>query len=104
MANYFGKVDGATESASGFVKFNSLRWGDLSTSSEERRVRVLVGRRGSGKSRYLSAIERDASSSERNRMLVFPQRNERLWVPQMRWLHQTYSEDHERIQIWSKLW
>lgn len=104
MTTYFGKVDGAAESASGFVRFESTRWGDISLQPNDRKVRVLVGRRGSGKSRYLRAIERDASHSEVNRMLVFPQRDQKIWITQMRWLHRAYPETHERIEAWDKLW
>lgn len=100
----FGSADGGSEGAHGFVHFDE-KWGDLSLRLTDRRIRVLVGRRGSGKSRYLRALERDAEHSDGDhRMLVFPQRDDSVWIEEMRWLHSMYPEPHERIEVWRKLW
>jgi hypothetical protein len=99
----FGNMDGATEGATGFVQFES-RWGDIALKSNDRRVRIVVGRRGAGKSRYLRSMERDAAKADSDGLLVFPQRDDSVWISQLRWLHRTYSEEHERIETWRRLW
>lgn len=99
----FGNVDGGIEGQEGFIQFED-RWGDIAFRASDRRVRIIVGRRGAGKSRYLRAMERDANGQNGNRLLVFPQRDESVWISEMRWLHRTYSELHERVEAWRRLW
>jgi hypothetical protein len=99
----FGNADGAAEGAQGFIQLDSS-WGDIGLKAGNRRARILVGRRGAGKSRYLRAMERDAGRQDGDGLLVFPQRDESVWISEMRWLHRTYSENHSRIEAWRRLW
>lgn len=99
----FGNADGAAEGAQGFIHLEP-RWGDIALKASNRKVRILVGRRGAGKSRYLRAMERDATRQDGDGLLVFPQRDESVWISEMRWLHRTYVEGHERIETWRRLW
>lgn len=99
----FGNVDGGVEGNDSFIQFDR-RWGDIAFRPSDRQVRIIVGRRGAGKSRYIRAMERDANRQDHERLLVFPQRDESVWISQMRWLHKTYSEHHERLETWRRLW
>ncbi len=101
----FGSPDGAAEGASGLVRFDST-WGDLQLRDHDRRIRIFVGRRGSGKSRYLRAMERHAltGAGDHDRMIVFPQRDTRISLTYLKWLHRTYSDRYERLETWRKLW
>lgn len=100
----FGNAEGSSEDASNFVAFDAGRFGDLGLDVGDRHARVLVGRRGAGKSRYLRALELDAGRIDGDGLLVFPQKDESIWIPQMRWLHSAYPERFERIDIWRQLW
>ncbi|QAY75588.1 hypothetical protein [Sphingosinicella sp. BN140058] len=99
----FGNVDGGIEGQEGFIRFED-RWGDIAFRPSDRRVRIIVGRRGAGKSRYIRAMERDASSQTGEHLLVFPQRDESVWISEMRWVHRSYPEHHERVELWRRLW
>lgn len=103
----FGHADGGVEGSHGFIKLDR-RWGDIALDPTNRRIRILVGRRGAGKSRYLRAMERETSARREERtgesLLVFPQRDESVWIAQMRWLHRQYPEEAERLDTWRKLW
>jgi hypothetical protein len=60
--NPFGNPDGSRaaidEILDGFVSFgNEAVWGGLAMSSEDRTVRVIVGRKGSGKTVYLRRLQ-----------------------------------------------
>ena len=101
--NLFGQVDGGVEGAQGFIQLDP-RWGDIALEPGNRRVRILVGRRGAGKSRYLRAMERDAAAHHGEGLLVFPQKDDSVWISEMRWLHRTYAEVYERIEVWRRLW
>lgn len=99
----FGNADGSTEDEKTFIRFDH-RWGDIAFRPSDRQVRIIVGRRGAGKSRYIRAMERDAGRQDSDRLLVFPQKDESVWISEMRWLHQTYAEHHERQETWRRLW
>lgn len=54
----FGSPDGAAGDAGSFVSFHNIdRWRDLALRDGDRRARIPVGRRGSGKSRYLRKLQ-----------------------------------------------
>lgn len=99
----FGNADGSTEAKETFIRFDD-RWGDIAFRPSDRQVRVIVGRRGAGKSRYIRAMERDAGRQDGDRLLVFPQKDESIWISEMRWLHHTYADQHERLETWRRLW
>jgi hypothetical protein len=61
----FGNPDGARASleeiTKGFVPFSGLaQWGGLSTAENDRSARVIVGRKGSGKTLYLRRLHANA--------------------------------------------
>jgi hypothetical protein len=99
----FGNPEGATEGSKGFIAFDQ-QWGDIAFDPSDRRTRIIVGRRGSGKSRFMRALEREASRDDDRRLLVFPQRDQIISVAYLRWLQATYTEQAERHEVWRRLW
>lgn len=97
----FGMADGAAEDKKTFIKFgNHGEWGDLTFSESSLRERIFVGRRGSGKSRYLREHERVASK----KMLIFPQHTDAISITYLRAVHREFSDPAEREEIWIRLW
>jgi hypothetical protein len=97
----FGMADGASEDRKTFIRFQGQGdWADLSISESSLRERFFVGRRGSGKSRYLREQERSASK----KMLVFRQRTDAIGISMLRQLHREFSDPAEREEIWVDLW
>jgi hypothetical protein len=97
----FGMADGASEDEKGFIKFtNHGDWGDLEFSDSSLRERIFVGRRGSGKSRYLGEQERVAAK----KMLIFEQKTEAISIIHLRKLHREFSDTAEREEAWIRLW
>ncbi|NWG93643.1 MAG: hypothetical protein HXY21_14225 [Parvularculaceae bacterium] len=97
----FGSADGAIDGEQGFITFQDHgSWGDLEFSSKSVRERIFVGRRGSGKSRYLREYERIA----RQRMLVFPQQTDTIKLQPLRMLHKAVAEPALREELWIDLW
>ena len=97
----FGMADGAAEDREKFIRFaNHGSWGDLSFSETSLRERFFVGRRGSGKSRYLREQERAAAK----KMLVFPQQTDAVSITHLRRLHTEFNDPAEREEIWIRLW
>lgn len=101
----FGSVDGAAAGMEGFVEFDAS-FGDISLRPSDRTVRVIVGRRGSGKSRYLRALELDAARPDDNsrRLLVLEQRDSGIVIGPMRSIHAAYPDQFERLELWTKVW
>jgi hypothetical protein len=96
----FGPADGAT-AAGHFVFFADVGvWGDLSLAAKDTNPRILVGRRGSGKSRYLRQLEENA----RKTTLNYQQFDTTISITQLRWLHSTYPDRSERLEVWRGLW
>jgi hypothetical protein len=67
---------------------------------------VIVGRRGSGKSRYLRALELDAArpDDQSRRLLVLEQRDSGIVIGPMRSIHAAYPDQFERLELWIKIW
>jgi hypothetical protein len=67
--NPFGDPDGSKAdidlARDQFVEFDDRkRWGDLALSSYDRRARIIVGRKGSGKTIYLRRVHADATRDQ----------------------------------------
>src|SRR5262245_28735880 len=62
----FGTPDGARanleEVVEGFVTFGSAHWGGLATRGDDVSARVIVGRKGSGKTVYLRRLQSHAAA------------------------------------------
>lgn len=101
----FGSVDGSAAGLEGFLEFDSS-FGDISLKPTDRSVRVLVGRRGSGKSRYLRALELDANHPDdpTRRLLVLSQRDEPIIIGPLRTIHVAYPDHYERLELWRRIW
>ncbi len=98
----FGSPDGSAEDAGSFVTFEDLgRWRDLALSDHDRRARILVGRRGSGKSRYLRKLQ---VSIREERLLDYPQRATKITLRHLTWLHKVYPDRRSRLEAWENLW
>jgi hypothetical protein len=101
LSGPFGTADGAAQQTTGFVTFtDNGRWGDLEFSGKSFRSRVFVGRRGSGKSRYLKEYERAADK----KFLVFRQRNAAVSLTHLSLMHREIQRDSERESFWIALW
>ncbi len=97
----FGMADGASEDDDGFIDFRDHgEWGDLEFIDDSMRERFFVGRRGSGKSRYLHKRERAVAE----KMLVFRQKTEAVRLKELRRLHQEFGDPDEREEVWIRLW
>jgi hypothetical protein len=98
----FGAPDGAAEDPGSFVEFDDVgRWRDLALDDKDRRARILVGRRGSGKSRYLRKMQ---VSVQKEGLLDFGQRSEKISLNNLRWLYRSFPDRSERLEVWEKLW
>jgi hypothetical protein len=98
----FGSPDGSAEDAGSFVTFEDVgRWRDLALSDNDRRARILVGRRGSGKSRYLRKLQ---ISIQEERLLNYPQRAIKIALRHLTWLHKVYPDRRARLEAWENLW
>lgn len=96
----FGAADGAAQEKEGFVTFSGGRWGDLEFSDKSFRSRVFVGRRGSGKSRYLRQYERAADKD----FLVFRQKTAAVSVIHLQLMNREIQREGEREAFWIGLW
>ncbi len=98
----FGAPDGAAEDPGSFVEFKDIGlWRDLALKDNDRRARILVGRRGSGKSRYLRKMQ---LSVQKEGLLDFSQRSEKISLTNLRWLHRSFPDRAERLEVWEALW
>lgn len=100
LSGPFGAADGSAQEKEGFVTFAGGRWGDLEFSDKSFRSRVFVGRRGSGKSRYLREYERAA---EKN-FLVFRQKTPAVSLIHLTSMHREIRREAEREAFWIGLW
>jgi hypothetical protein len=96
----FGAADGSAQVKEGFVRFSGGRWGDLEFSDRSFRSRVFVGRRGSGKSRYLREYERAADKD----FLVFRQKIPAVSLTHLAAMHREIQREAERESFWVGLW
>lgn len=98
----FGSPDGAAEDAGSFITFQDIgRWRDLALKDDDRRARILVGRRGSGKSRYLRKLQ---ISIREEKLLDYAQRDTKIALRHLIWLHKVYPERAARLEAWENLW
>jgi hypothetical protein len=98
----FGSPDGAAEDAGSFVTFEDIgKWRDLALKDDDRRPRILVGRRGSGKSRYLRKLQ---ISIREEKLLDYEQRDTKILLRHLDWLHKTYPDRATRLETWENLW
>lgn len=98
----FGSPDGAAEDAGSFVTFEDVgKWRDLALKDDDRRPRILVGRRGSGKSRYLRKLQ---ISIRGEKLLDYDQRAEKIMLRHLDWLHKAYPDRPARLEAWENLW
>lgn len=98
----FGSPDGAAEDAGSFVNFQDIgRWRDLALRDGDRRARILVGRRGSGKSRYLRKLQ---ISIRDEKLLDYAQRDTKISLRHLTWLHKVFPERAARLEAWENLW
>src|SRR4051812_47954592 len=98
----FGSPDGAAEDAGSFVTFEDVgKWRDLALKDDDRRPRILVGRRGSGKSRYLRKLQ---MSIRTEKLLDYDQRAEKILLRHLEWLHRAYPDRPARLEAWENLW
>jgi hypothetical protein len=100
LSGPFGAADGSAQEKEGFVTFSGGRWGDLEFSDKSFRSRVFVGRRGSGKSRYLREYERAAE----NDFLVFRQKMPAVSLVHLSSMHREIQREAEREAFWIGLW
>lgn len=92
----FGSPDGAAEDAGSFVNFQDIgRWRDLALRDGDRRARILVGRRGSGKSRYLRKLQ---ISIRDEKLLDYAQRDTKISLRHLTWLHKVFPERAARLE------
>ncbi|MFI4934867.1 MAG: hypothetical protein ACHP7N_09640 [Caulobacterales bacterium] len=98
----FGSPDGASEEPGTFIEFPDAGvWRDLALRATDRRARILVGRRGSGKSRYLRMMQ---LSVLKEGLLDYPQRDTKINLSSLRWMHRAFPDRAERLEIWEELW
>jgi hypothetical protein len=98
----FGSPDGGAEDAGSFVTFEDVgKWRDLALKDDDRRPRILVGRRGSGKSRYLRKLQ---ISIRGEKLLDYEQRDVKIQLRHLDWLHRVYPDRPARLEGWENLW
>ncbi len=97
----FGSPDGASQDAGTFVEFVDTRlWQDLSLPASDKLARILVGRRGSGKSRYLRRLELAAEADN----IVFNQPNEFINSAYLKLIQNNFPDQDERLEVWERIW
>jgi len=100
--NPFGSPDGASQDPGTFIRFsNAGVWRDLAFQDRDRRVRIFVGRRGSGKSRYLRKMQ---LSVQDEGLLDYLQRDTAITLTNLHWMHKAFSDRAERLEMWQDLW
>jgi hypothetical protein len=98
----FGSPDGASEDPGSFIRFDDVgRWRDLALMDNDRRARILVGRRGSGKSRYMRTMQVSVLNEG---LLNYPQRDTKIDLTNLRWIHRTFPDRAERLEVWENAW
>ena len=101
MREPFGSPDGASTDPGTFVEFDSvMQWQDLALPAKDKTVRILVGRRGSGKSRYLRRIELEAQSEN----IVFAQPAELINLNHLKSIGIQFPEKELRLEVWERIW
>ncbi|MGX5828274.1 P-loop ATPase, Sll1717 family [Mesorhizobium sp. 43Arga] len=99
----FGQLEGASENPGQYIQFHdTAKWGAIALSENDRRVRILIGRKGAGKSRQLARLRVSATVADEYLLLL--QRNEVPSNSTLRDFASIYPDRTDRIQRWVLLW
>jgi hypothetical protein len=102
----FGNPDGSREQLDQIVKTfvsfgNASAWGGLSTPADDRTARILVGRKGSGKTLYLRRLHAHASTE--NSVYADPIQQDRISTSNVISFCQWFKKN-EVDEKWTALW
>ena len=104
-ASPFGSPDGARSdltAGSGFISFDDERaWGALATRPNDRRARIFVGRKGSGKTLFLRQMQ---AAAPRDGLYTVPIHDIPPATELVVGFCRRYSSEGELIEKWTRLW
>jgi hypothetical protein len=98
----FGEADGQRMLIDGFVSFKNIGWGGIATSGHDFGARVLVGRKGSGKTVYLRRLH--ATAADDNSNLAEEVQYEPPDTETILSFSRLFSEGESYLEWWAKLW